>query len=195
MHRFQRIMPGGGAAKRLLAALIAAVLVAAAGIAGIAQRLGPMPRAAFNDTSRLVVDRHGRLLRAYINGSGLWRLNVRPRDVDPRYLAMLFMAEDRRFYQHHGVDTRGILRAGWQNLRHLRAVSGASTLTMQVARLIDNQPTHSFPAKLEQFVRAWQLEAVYSKDEILALYLKFAPFGGNLEGVRAASLAYFGARR
>ncbi len=192
MYWVQRIISRRSAAKRLLAAFIAAVLVTAAGITGIAHRLGPLPQAAFNDTSRLVVDRHGRLLRAYTNGAGLWRLNVRPRDVDPRYLAMLFMAEDRSFYRHRGIDPRGIARAGWQNLTHLRAVSGASTLTMQVARLIDNQPTHSMRAKLEQFVRAWQLETAYSKDEILALYLKFAPFGGNLEGVRAASLAYFG---
>ncbi len=99
--------------------------------------------------------------------------------------------EDRRFFHHPGVDPLAVLRAAWQNLRAGRVVSGASTLTMQTARLIE--PTsRGLAGKLRQSLRALQLEWRFDKREILELYLALAPFGGNLSGVRAASLAYFG---
>ena len=139
-----------------------------------------------------VLDRNDRLLRAYTTPDGRWRLPVEPKEVDPRYLAMLLAFEDRRFRTHRGVDPVAIGRAGWQLVRHRRIVSGGSTLTMQVARLLHGEHERTGAGKVRQALRALQLERKLSKDAILRLYLRLAPFGGNLEGVRAASLAYFG---
>src|SRR6185437_13814344 len=113
------------------------------------------------------------------------------RDVSPRYLALLKAYEDRRFDDHHGVDLLAMGRAVLQYASAGHIVSGGSTLTMQVARLLEPRP-RGIGAKLIQMIRTVQLEERYSKDEILSLYLTLAPFGGNLEGVRAASLSYFG---
>src|SRR5256714_350283 len=113
-------------------------------------------------------------------------------DVDPRLVDLLLAYEDKRFRSHHGVDPLALGRAAVQLLTHGRIVSGASTITMQVARLLEPRTERSLLAKLRQMVRAIELETTLSKDEILALYLSLAPYGGNLEGVRAASLAYFG---
>jgi penicillin-binding protein 1C len=107
-------------------------------------------------------------------------------------IAMLLAYEDKCFASHQGVDPRALGRAMFQLLRNGRIVSGASTITMQVARLLEPRAERSFTAKLRQIVRAIQIEQRLSKDQILALYLSLAPYGGNLEGVRAASLAYFG---
>ena len=117
---------------------------------------------------------------------------VKVADVDPRYIKMLLAYEDKRFYQHPGVDVLALMRSAGQMLQHGRVVSGGSTLSMQVARLLEGPSKRSLAVKLRQIGRALQLERALSKQEILAAYLHLAPFGGNLEGVRAASLAYFG---
>ncbi len=143
-------------------------------------------------TSRVVLDRDGWLLRPYLASGDVWRLPVDVRDVDPRYLEYLVRYEDKRFYQHHGVDYLAVIRAAWQAVRHDGIVSGASTLTMQVARLLEQGGTRKWSGKLRQIRLALALERRLAKTDILDLYLKLAPFGGNLEGVRAASLSYFG---
>ncbi|AGK56236.1 penicillin-binding protein 1C [Hyphomicrobium denitrificans 1NES1] len=153
---------------------------------------GPLLLEEAKATSVTVVDREGRLLRAFTTPEGNWRLPLDPKDVDPHYLKMLFAFEDKRFYSHHGVDPKAVLRAVLQMARHGRIVSGGSTLTMQVARLLDGKHERTTSGKLRQMARAIELERKLSKKEILKLYLRLAPFGGNLEGVRAASLAYFG---
>ena len=145
-----------------------------------------------NALSVTILDRQDRLLRAYTTPDGRWRLPAEVKDVDPRYLAMLTAFEDRRFRWHPGVDPIAVARAVKQFATHGRLVSGGSTLTMQVARLLEGKHERTGSGKLRQMVRALQLEAQLSKDEILRLYLRLAPFGGNIEGVRAASLAYFG---
>ena len=139
-----------------------------------------------------VVDAKGTLLRAFLTDDGYWRMKTTVRDVSPRYLAMLKAYEDQRFEAHSGVDPLAILRAVFQFLTSGHIVSGGSTLTMQVARLLEPPKSRGIATKLFQMLRAIQLEERYSKDEILSLYLTLAPFGGNLEGVRAASLSYFG---
>ena len=144
------------------------------------------------EVSATVLDREGRLLRAYQVDDGRWRLPVRLADVDEGYLRQLLTYEDRRFYSHGGVDLRAMARALGQAVANGRVVSGGSTLTMQVARLLEDQPTGSVKAKLRQIRVAWALERRLSKVEILELYLLMAPFGGNIEGVRAASLSWFG---
>lgn len=143
------------------------------------------------EVSKEVRDRNGDLLRAYTVADGRWRLPVTLAEVDPTYLAMLIRYEDKRFARHGGVDPIAMLRAASQALWHGEVVSGGSTLTMQVARLLEDGSTGRWAGKLRQIRVALALERQLSKDEILALYLNHAPFGGNIEGVRAASYAYF----
>lgn len=155
-------------------------------------RLGPLDLSTTNNLSTVVLDRNDRLLRAFTTTDGRWRLPVEVGDVDERYLAMLMAFEDKRFYEHGGVDLRSLSRAALQLALNGRIVSGASTLTMQVARLVEGHYERSSSAKARQIVGALRLEHNLTKHQILALYLRLAPFGGNIEGVRAASLAYFG---
>jgi len=139
-----------------------------------------------------VLDRRGLLLRAFTVADGLWRLPVDADAVDPGYLAQLIAYEDKRFYHHSGVDPWAFLRAAGQNLRNGRVVSGGSTLTMQVARLLEDARTGNLGTKFRQIRLAMALERRLDKKQILSLYLTLAPFGGNIEGVRADSLSYFG---
>ncbi len=139
-----------------------------------------------------VLDRDGDLLRAYTVADGRWRLALPVDRVDPLYLRMLLAYEDKRFYRHAGVDPKSVIRAAVQALWNGRVVSGGSTLTMQVARLLEEGTTGEVGGKLRQMRVALALERRLSKDQILQLYLSLAPFGGNLEGVRAASISYFG---
>jgi penicillin-binding protein 1C len=179
---------------RLAAAftLIAGALLGGGGVAWIGS-LGPLPLAQTKQISTTVVDRNGKLLRAYAMADGRWRLPVAAKTaVDPGYLNLLLAYEDKRFYSHHGVDPLALGRAAFQLVTRGHIVSGGSTITMQLARLLEPRQHRSMTAKLRQTVRALQLENQLSKDEILDLYLELAPFGGNLEGIRAASIAYFG---
>ncbi|WP_119305023.1 penicillin-binding protein 1C [Dongia deserti] len=166
-------------------------LAAIAGAALIADRMLPPPLERLDSISTVVLDRDGRVLRAYTTAEGAWRLPAELSEVDPKFLRFLLVYEDQRFRSHPGVDALAVGRAAWQALSHRRVVSGASTLTMQLARLMEPSP-RTLGAKLAEMGRALQIEARMSKDDILAAYLTFAPYGGNLEGVRAASLAYFG---
>jgi len=152
----------------------------------------PPPLDAAREVSVVVVDHEQRLLRPFTIHDGRWRLPVRLGDVDPRFIAMLVAYEDRRFYQHMGVDPLALLRSAGQWLANGRIVSGGSTLTMQLARLIEPRGGRSLVAKARQILRALQIEARLDKRQILQLYLTLAPYGGNIEGVRAAALAYFG---
>jgi len=158
----------------------------------IDKRLGPPPLARAEQTSVTVLDRHDKLLRAFTTTDGRWRLPIELNDADPRYLDMLLAYEDRRYWQHRGVDPLAGLRAVGQLVLNGRVISGGSTLTMQVARLIDGDQGRSAARKLRQIARALSLERSLSKPDIMRIYLRLAPFGGNVEGVRAASLAYFG---
>jgi penicillin-binding protein 1C len=178
---------------RVAIAAVLAVTTAAA-VTGLAwvHSLGPVPLGETLEFSTVVVDRNGRLLRPYATPDGRWRLPAKVADVDPRYLDLLIAYEDKRFGSHMGVDPMAIARAAVQLVTHARIVSGGSTITMQVSRLLEPRSDRTFVAKLRQAVRAVQLERALSKDDILTLYLGLAPYGGNLEGTRAASIAYFG---
>lgn len=175
------------------AALAVAVLACAAGLAAWVAALGPVPFDRAAEVSTTVVDRHGKLLRAYAMADGRWRLPVHAAtDVDPTYVDLLLAYEDQRFRSHGGVDPQALIRAALQFARSGEIVSGGSTITMQLARLLEPRSRRTVGAKLRQIVRALEIERLRDKDQILDLYLTLAPFGGNLEGVRAASLAYFG---
>src|ERR1700691_362611 len=182
--------------RRLFAALGAAVFTLALAVPAAwnswLEHLGPLDLAAARNGSTVVVDRDGRLLRAFTLADGRWRLPVTATEVDPRYLAMLIGYEDGRFFDHDGVDFRAMGRAAWQWATRGHVVSGGSTLTMQVARLIEPRDERNLLHKLRQITRALQMEQRIRKAGVLDRYLTLAPFGGNLEGARAASLAYFG---
>ena len=172
--------------------LLASCLVASLAWTRYTASLGPLDLSASREGSTIVVDRDGRLLRPFTLPDGRWRLPATTHDVDPRYVAMLGAYEDGRFYQHDGVDLRALVRAGAQWLIRGHVVSGGSTLPMQVARLIEPRPERTIGAKLRQIARALEIERDVGKAGVLDRYLTIAPFGGNLEGVRAAALAYFG---
>ena len=139
----------------------------------------------------VVVARDGTPLRAFPDKDHIWRHPLALNEVSPYYLDALTGYEDRAFWWHAGINPFALMRAAWQWLYHGRIVSGGSTITMQVARLLDPTP-RTVPGKLKQILRALQIECHYSKKEILTLYLNYAPMGGVLEGVEAASRAYLG---
>ncbi|KQY52854.1 penicillin-binding protein 1C [Lysobacter sp. Root494] len=155
----------------------------------------PLPRA--RDAGAVVLSREGTPLRAFADRGGIWRYPIDEKQVSPLYLHALLNYEDRWFWRHGGVNPVALLRAGGQWLRNGQVVSGGSTLTMQVARILDSpangrRNTRTPWGKLRQLWRALQLEVHLSKHEILRLYLNRAPFGGTIEGVEAASWAYLG---
>ncbi|WP_223669110.1 penicillin-binding protein 1C [Kangiella shandongensis] len=156
-------------------------------------KLFPLPIKDFEQRSfaQLVVDSEGKPLRAFPDEQGVWRYPVTIDDVSPLYLEALINYEDQYFYQHPGINPLALTRAVGQAIYHGEVISGASTLTMQVARILEPHEK-SIGGKLQQMFRALQLEWHYSKDEILTYYLNYAPFGGTIEGVEAASFTYLG---
>jgi len=169
--------------------LVCALLLVA--IAVVLDRLFPLPLPAAGAGSTVVLARDGTPLRAFADRDGVWRYPVTVDEVSPLYVQALLTYEDRWFHHHPGINPLALVRALGQWLRHGKLVSGGSTLTMQVARILDGTP-HNLAGKLLQMLRALQLEAHLSKREILTLYLNHAPFGGTIEGVEAASWAYLG---
>ena len=193
-----RVKPGHDGFRRSRSVRIAGVAFAVVTLVVVAfaawvVSLGPLPLAQTRQVSTTIVDRNGKLLRAYAMADGRWRLPVDARtSVDPGYLKLLFAYEDRRFRAHAGVDPLALGRAAFQLATRGHIVSGGSTITMQLARLLEPRRERSLHVKLRQMVRAIELERRLTKDQILDLYLTMAPYGGNLEGIRAASIAYLG---
>ncbi len=152
----------------------------------------PLPREKLEycEASTMIMDRHGEILRPYMEGNDyLFRVGIDK--INKHVINATIAAEDKRFYRHFGIDPFAVIRALWLNLKNRRIVSGGSTITMQLARLLEPKP-RTFKAKLIEAFRALQLEMKFSKDEILEYYLNFAPYGGNLRGVETASSRYFG---
>jgi len=178
---------------RTLKALGGAVLLSTALILAIAglDRAFPPSTGARLDYSVEVVDRQGGALRVYTSKDGYWRFPASTADIDSQFLAMLIACEDRRFYRHPGFDAFALGRALVQAGVNGRFVSGGSTLTMQVVRLLEPRPRTLWSKAIEIF-RAWQLERRLGKEGVLRLYLELAPYGGNLQGLRSASRFYFG---
>lgn len=170
------------------------ILFALFALAGcfLLDRLLPPP--SFEDTpahTQTVLARDGSVLRAFPDDRRVWRYPVSLEEVSPLYLEAMLRYEDRFFYRHPGVNPVAFVRAGWQWLSNGRIVSGGSTITMQVARLLEPYP-RTLGGKLRQSVRALQLELRHSKKAILTYYINHVPMGGVLEGVEAASRGYFG---
>lgn len=175
-------------ARALRAVGIVCLLVV--GALWLADRLWPLPMPD-DDLARVVLAEDGTPLWRFADADGVWRYPISPDEVSPLYLEALLTYEDRWFYRHPGVNPLALARAAWLNLQGGRVVSGGSTLSMQVARLLDPH-ARTVPGKLRQLWRTAQLEWHLSKREILQLYLNRAPFGGTLQGVAAASWAYLG---
>ena len=157
----------------------------------ILDRLFPMPYPEVGD-GVMVVAQDGTPLRAYPTPDGIWRYHITPEEVSPYYLQAVIAYEDQHFYYHLGVNPFGLVRAGWQWMASGHIVSGGSTLTMQVARILDGSTERTLGGKGLQMLRALQLEAHLSKREILMIYLNYAPMGGIIEGVEMASRTYLG---
>ena len=153
--------------------------------------LVPLPDRVRADYSVTVYSHEGALLRPYLAPGDVWRFPVRLSELPPFVIPALLAREDKRFYSHFGVDPVALLRAMLQNVRSGHVVSGGSTITMQLARLLEPRP-RTLGSKLIEAFRATQLEMHLSKDEILRLYLSYAPYGGNIEGISTASYVYFG---
>ena len=177
--------------KHVAASVVVAFLLVSTAFSAWVVSLGPLPLEEARKVSTTIVDRNGKLLRAYAMADGRWRLPVDAKAaVDPGYLKLLLAYEDRRFWSHRGVDPLALGRAALQFGSSGHIVSGGSTITMQLARLIEPRRERSVYAKLRQMVRAVQIERQLSKDEILDLYLALAPFAGRSRIVgRAAAIA------
>ncbi len=175
--------------RRILIGLMA--LLAAESLLVALDAVLPPDMARGERSSPVALDHNGVWLRALPVEHGRWRIRADLSRTDPVFVRRLVKVEDARFWVHPGVDPLAVFRAIASAATHGRIRSGASTLTMQTARLLEPRP-RNIGSKLVEMLRALQLEARYSKRDILALYLTLAPYGGNLEGVRAASLSYFG---
>lgn len=169
----------------------AALLIGALTILISLDYLFPPDLTRFQDISKELRTDKGQLLHVFQTKDDKWRLQARFKDIDPLYIKMLLAREDRFFWSHYGVNPIAFVRAGYQFISQGKIISGGSTLTMQVARLLEPRP-RTVKSKFLQILRAFQLERRYSKEEILEIYLTLAPYGSNLEGIRSASIAYFG---
>jgi penicillin-binding protein 1C len=161
-------------------------------VASIVKYLFYLPEELFDEpVSMVLLDRNDELLGAHIAADGQWRFPP-VSNVPEKFAMCLLQFEDKNFYKHYGVDQIAIIRAFLQNIKARRAVSGGSTLTMQVIRLSRKGKSRTISEKLIEMIMATSLELKYTKDEILAMYASNAPFGGNIVGLEAASWRYFG---
>lgn len=151
----------------------------------------PLPKHKLErEKSVMVYDRDGNLLRAFTTEDGMWRTYTPIEEVSPLFKKALIAYEDQRFYQHPGIDPFALTRAVWTNVTQGRIVSGFSTITMQLARMIEPKE-RTIWSKLAEMFRTVQIELSYSKDDILEFYINIAPYGGNIEGIGSASYIYF----
>lgn len=150
-----------------------------------------LPRSLFDDPcSTVLYSVDGELLNAHIAADGQWRFPKQDKVPDKFKLALIAF-EDRNFYNHLGVSPKAVVRAAYQNIKARKIISGASTITMQIARL-SRRKNRTYLEKLIELVWAIRMEFRYSKEELLGLYASNAPFGGNVIGIEAASWRYYG---
>jgi len=141
--------------------------------------------------SQIVTDDKGNVIHAFLSEDDKWRMMTEMDEISPLLRKALIYKEDKYFYYHFGVNPVAIVRAAFNNALHLQKTSGASTITMQVARMLYPKK-RTYGNKIIEMFQSVQLEMKFSKEEILRLYLNLAPYGGNVEGVKSASLLYYG---
>src|SRR6187399_3754596 len=140
--------------------------------------------------STIITDKNGEVINAYLTKDQKWRMKTELNEISPLLRKTIIAKEDKYFYYHPGINPIAVIRATFKNIFRMKRTSGASTITMQVARALEPRKRNIGSKMIEMF-RAFQLEWKYSKDEILQMYLNLVPYGGNLEGVKAASILYF----
>jgi penicillin-binding protein 1C len=140
--------------------------------------------------STVITDDKGEVVHAFLTRDQQWRMKTELGEISPLLRKTIVEKEDKYFYYHPGVNLLAMARAFGRNLVHMRRTSGASTITMQVARALEPKK-RTYWNKFVEVFRALQLEWKYSKSEILQLYLNVVPYGGNIQGVKAASILYF----
>lgn len=140
--------------------------------------------------STIITDAKGEVVNAYLTPDDKWRMKTELKEISPLLRKTIIAKEDKYFYYHPGINVFAVGRAFVKNVFKMKRISGASTITMQVARALEPRKRTVW-AKIAETFRALQLEWKYDKDEILQLYLNLVPYGGNIEGVKAASLLYF----
>jgi penicillin-binding protein 1C len=187
----RNLPPEGGRGRRFWRVACIATILVLLTTAFVLDHLYPPYQGRLRDQSTLVLAADGQVLRPFATADGAWRFPTEIARVDAKLLRYLKAYEDQRFDLHPGIDPLAMLRAASQAVVHGQIVSGASTLTMQTARLLEPRP-RGLTAKAIESLRALQLTWRWGRARVLDTYLTLAPYGGNLEGVRAASLAYFG---
>ncbi len=140
--------------------------------------------------STLITDKKGEILHAFLSTDEKWRMYVELKEITPTLRKAILAKEDKYFNYHFGVNPVAIFRAAFNNITKNRRTSGASTITMQVVRML-NPDERTYWNKISEILRAIQLEIFYSKDEILQMYLNLVPYGSNIEGIKSASYLYF----
>ncbi len=140
--------------------------------------------------STIITDSKGEVVNAYLTSDQKWRMKTELNEISPLLRKTIIAKEDKYFYSHPGVNPLAVTRAFFKNVFRMKRTSGASTITMQVARALEPRKRNILSKIIEMF-RAFQLEWKYSKDEILQMYLNLVPYGGNIEGVKSASQLYF----
>lgn len=140
--------------------------------------------------STIITDDKGEVVNAFLTKDQKWRMKTELDEISPLLRKTIIAKEDKHFYSHPGVNPFAVIRAIFSNIFHMRRMSGASTITMQVAKMLEPGKRNIW-SKFREMFRAFQLELKYSKKEILQMYLNLVPYGGNIEGVKAASLLYF----
>ena len=177
--------------KTFLICLLCAAIIGIAGYFTILS-IFPFPYDKISNIhySKIIYDRDGNMLRAFTGQNDLWLMPVELAELNPDFINATLAIEDKRFFKHRGIDITAVLRAIKLNLANKKIMSGASTISMQVIRLLEGRK-RTILNKIIEAVHAVHLELLYPKEKILALYFEIAPYGGNIHGVKAASLRYF----
>jgi len=140
--------------------------------------------------STIITDSKGEVINAYLTKDQKWRMKTELNEISPLLRKTIIAKEDKYFYSHPGINPVAMVKAFFKNVFRMKTASGASTITMQVARALEHRK-RNIGSKIIETFRAFQLELKYSKREILQMYLNLVPYGGNIEGVKSASILYF----
>ena len=186
VDKFRQLFKGRFLKKSLL--LFAVVSISGFAFFLLFDRLYPLPLQRL-DYSTVVVSSDGSVLSAYLSKDEKWRIKIRREDIPKNLEKAFIFKEDKYFYYHPGVNVFALVKAFFRDIKARKVVSGASTITMQVARMLHPEP-RTFLNKFKEIFRALQLETHFSKQEILDMYFNLLPYGGNVEGIKAASLIY-----